>query len=275
MSCLMLAKLINNLPPRLQDLHIDASVTPASNHDMCEAESRLFKSHDSVLSLRCVGLRDGGWCFTHRSFIHLLKRCPDLEDLRLPYAYKGVPYDPTKMGQLLDSDLTHLSSLSMNYCCPECQPRNDVSVILRMFSRGFKRLWLKTYGCRYHNSPPTWTDTLILETLIATSTVNTIEGLTFLARIGHADRITKILKHCPRLRVFRVENFDRDGYDEGIEAKELLSSMKGPWKCQETLEELQVMIREDTHDAEKDIQQLCLRLKSFARSATFFWSRNM
>ncbi|KAF9366171.1 hypothetical protein BGX34_005722 [Mortierella sp. NVP85] len=264
MSCLLLAKLINNLPPQLQDLDIKVSLAFSPNHDLCDAESQTFNSQSSVFSIRRLIFGDGA-CFARRLFIHLLRRCPDVEDLRLPYAYtKGeTRYDLTEVAQSLDSDFTRLSSLTMDCYCPECHPKRDMSVLLEKFSKGFKSLHLSVRGCHRHDTPPNWASTFILERLLTTPTVATIEILCFLADFRNGDHVIRILQNCPQLRVLRVGHLS---FCEGMDASALLSSMKKPWKCQDTLEELQLKIRENTHDTKQDLQQLCLRLKSFPKS---------
>jgi len=227
MTCLALAKLISHLPPQLQDLTIGGSVT-SLEHDLCKVESRLFKSHDSPLSLRRLFFLDVV-CFTKLSFIHLLKRYPDPEHLDLPRVRNDGEDQNylTEVAHLLDSDCKRLSSLGMRCPCPECYPGKDASVILQRFSRGFKCLWLSAFYCQ-HDSPPSWATTTVLETFILSPTVNTIEDLTFSSDFSDGDRPIKILEKCPRLRVFRAKHC---GFLRGMSASGLLSSMEEPWKC--------------------------------------------
>lgn len=139
------------------------------------------------------------------------------------------------MAQLLDSNCKRLSSLSVHCSCPECEPEYP-SQVLKTFSGEIKHLRLDIPICRLHDVPPRWTNTVILESLIASPTVNTIEDLTLPAEFGNGDRIIMVLKHCSRLRVLRVLNYSR--VYKGLDASDLLSSMEEPWKCQDTLEEL-------------------------------------
>ncbi|KAK3824825.1 MAG: hypothetical protein J3Q66DRAFT_395877 [Benniella sp.] len=265
MTCLVLAKLINHLPPQLQELNIYGSVTLATllDHDLCKVESRLFKSHDSPLSLRSLVFLDVA-CFTKLSFIHLLKRCPDLEHLDLPHVSNDGEDQNylTEVAHLLDSGCKRLSSLGMRCLCPECHPGKDASMILQKFSRGFKCLRLSAFYCE-HDSPPTWATTIVLETLIFSPTVNTIEDLTFSSDYGNGDRFIRILEQCPRLRVFRAKH--TSSMCRGLNASDLLSSMEKPWKCQDTLETLELNV----YDSVQKMEQLRLRLRSLPRLTWF------
>ncbi|KAF9344438.1 hypothetical protein BGX34_005662 [Mortierella sp. NVP85] len=277
MTCLTLTKLINNIPQQLQVLEINASIVPVVNHDMCDVESHLFRAQDSVLNIRCLHFGSGGECFSRRSFIQLLRQCPDLESLQLPLAANDSEgqYDVKELAQVLDSNCKRLSTMHIHCYCPICDPAMDMSVLLRGFSRGFQTLYLWGVGCLHDVSLSMWPKTVILETLITTATVNTIQVLSFSENFNSTDPIIGILKHCPRLREFFVFHFS-PSY-KGVEASDLLLSMETPWKCQDTLEALQLKVHgpgnersnsgagDITQDAEQDIEQLHLRLRAFPR----------
>ncbi|KAK3824808.1 MAG: hypothetical protein J3Q66DRAFT_326074 [Benniella sp.] len=276
-TCLILAKLINNLPQQLQVLEINAPIVPVVNHDLCDVESHLFKSQDSLLNIRCLHFGSGGECFSRRSFIQLLRRCPDLESLQLPLASNNNEgqYDVKELAQVLDSNCKRLSTMHIHCYCPICDPAMDMSVLLQRFSRGFQTLYLWGVGCRHDVSLSMWPKTVILETLITTATVNTIQVLSFSENFNTIDPIIGILKHCPRLRQFFVFHF-YPNY-KGMKASDLLFSMETPWKCQDALEALQLKVYdprnersnsgtgESLQDAEQDIEQLHLRLRAFPR----------
>jgi len=271
MTCLLFARLINHLPQQLQVLDVNAPTFRVAANDPCSVDSRLFKSDDSLLSLRRLNFSTVE-CFSIQLLTQLLKRCPDLEDLDLPF---GSHYSATELEQLLDSDCKRLASLGVYHHCPICHPLDDVRTLLQRFSRGFKELRLRNLfnmDCLHDFIPPIWERTVVLETLLATATVNTIEVLSFSEEFDNDDHIVGILKHCPQLREFRVKNLS--GHYEGLKASDLLLSMEEPWRCQETLEVLQLKVRrlrrcsdsdmgEISHDI--DIQQLHLRLDSFPK----------
>jgi hypothetical protein len=150
----------------------------------------------------------------------------------------------------------------------------DTSILLQKFSRGYKQLHFSSVDCRHDVAPPRWPKTVILEKLLATPTVNTLEVLEFAARYDNSEHIIGILKHCPRMRVFEVSHYSPKY--RGMDALDLLVSMEEPWKCQNTLEILHLKIYDPKRERsrpstgkkskeEDHIRQLNLRLDSFPR----------
>ncbi|KAF9366172.1 hypothetical protein BGX34_005723 [Mortierella sp. NVP85] len=275
MTCLLISKLLNHLPPRLEELEVNAVIVPVRNHSQCDIEAHLLRSRDAALPLRRLIIRDE-MCTTGLTLIHLLKRCPELEDLHLPFMSRkskyhyGIP----DIIQLVNSYCKRLFSLSMFSYCPVCHPSMDTSILLQKFSRGYKQLHFSSVDCRHDVAPPRWPKTVILEKLLTTPTVNTLEVLEFAARYDNSEHIIGILKHCPRMREFLVYHYSP--HYRGMDALDLLVSMEEPWKCQNTLEVLHLRIydpkRERTHPStgkksqeEDHIRQLNLRLDSFPR----------
>ncbi|KAF9343324.1 hypothetical protein BGX34_006933, partial [Mortierella sp. NVP85] len=235
MTCRMFGNLLNHLPQHLQELDV-ASLLPVRNHNHCDHHIRLFKSCTSALRLRRLISPHNSLCFVGRMFIPLLERCPELEELRLPIS--DGPYIAlatlTGIVEALNSNCKNLRTLNQE----SCQNIGPIGTVLKEFSNGFRQLLLsceQIYGSQGNRG--------ILGTLLTTASVNTLEVLRYSLREDDEEHIVRILKHCPQLRVFRVDDTRYNNRNiEGADLSDLLLSIDESWKCWDTLEELQLSI---------------------------------
>jgi hypothetical protein len=168
--------------------------------------------------------------------------------------------------QVLDSSCQRLHTLNL-----ESPPSMlQIGVLLKGFSKGFRQLCM-SYVVSSHDAE--WANKRLLETLLTTASVNTIEVLKCGSNTGSAENVIDILKHCTQLRVFRVGS-------EEVDLSDLLLSMDETWGCWSTLEELKlwifnkrVALRHSDAEAKRsrttqDVRDLCLRWRSFPKLKT-------
>ncbi|KAK3824728.1 MAG: hypothetical protein J3Q66DRAFT_325919 [Benniella sp.] len=273
MKCRMFSILLNHLPQQLQELDVSQYTENVRNHRLCNRQIRLLSSHTSTLGLRCLSLKQYPKCFSNEALICLLKRCPELEVLRLP-----IPWDTreniARMVQALDSNCPRLHTLDQE----DTFTMEQIGVLLTGFSKGFRQLHL--IGV-YSGDDPEWQDRQFLETLLSSASVNTVEVLKCQWSYDNEEHVISTLKHCKQLREFRVY---LQGFTRVVDLSDLLLSMDD-WACYSTLEELELRIdnkravREHS-DAEsrrqrtaQDVRELCLRLRSFPKLKTLdiYW----
>ncbi|KAK3824720.1 MAG: hypothetical protein J3Q66DRAFT_325892 [Benniella sp.] len=268
MTCRMYSTLLNHLPLQLQELSVSQHSESVRNHRRCNRQSRLFRSRTSILSIHRLSLRVIPECLSIGTLMHLLRRCRELEELELPTWNIQDNIDiMTEIVQVLDSNCQRLHTLNQ-----ETPPSMmQIGVLLKGFSKGFRQLCLYYVSSSYDAE---WANKSLLETLLTTATVNTIEVLKCAASIaGSAENTIEILKHCTQLRVIRVVS-------EEVDLSDLLLSMDENWGCWSTLEELELWIvnkrvaMEHT-DAEakrgrtaQDVRELYLRWRSFPKLTT-------
>ncbi|KAK3824717.1 MAG: hypothetical protein J3Q66DRAFT_384113, partial [Benniella sp.] len=273
MTCRTLVNLLNHLPQQLQELDV-ASLLPVRYHSHCDHQIRMFKSCTSALRLRRLIFSHNSSCFAERMFIPLLERCPELEELRLPISDGSYISQETLTGivEALDSNCKNLQTLNQE----SCQNIGPIGTILKEFSKGFRQLLLnceQIYGSQGNRG--------ILGTLLTTASVNTLEVLRYSLREDDEEHIIGILKHCPQLRVFHVDDTRYNNRSiEGADLSDLLLSMDQPWKCWDTLEELQLKIvnkkavqgharaKPRLRKTAQDTREICLRLRTLPRLTT-------
>jgi hypothetical protein len=273
MTCCMLGNLLNHLPQQLQELDV-ASLLSVRNHNHCDRQIRLFKSCTSALRLRRLIFSHNSPCLAERMFIPLLERCPELEELRLPISDGPYITQETLTGivEALDSNCKNLQTLNQE----SCQKIGPIGTVLKEFSKGFRQLLLscgQIYGPQDNRG--------ILGTLLTTASVNTLEVLRYSLREDDEEHIIGILKHCPHLRVFRVDDTRYNNRNiEGADLSDLLLSMDESWKCWDTLEELQLNIvnkkavqghsraKPRLRKTAQDTRELCLRFRTLPRLTT-------
>ncbi|KAK3824715.1 MAG: hypothetical protein J3Q66DRAFT_395782 [Benniella sp.] len=274
MTCCMLGNLLNHLPQQLQELDVSDYSESVRNHSRCDRQSELLKSRTSALDLRRLAVSHDEDCFFERMFIHLLRRCPKLEELMLPIEDGSFGKDALdEVVEVLESNCKCLHTLNHTGYLNT----REISVFLKGFSKGFREISLGEVG-GYGGEDPEW-NRRMLETLLTTASVNTIEVLKYTTNNDRGEDFIGILKHCTQIRVFRVEQ-DREDRDDAVDLSDLLLSMDKSWKCWDTLEDLELMIvnkkaiREHSNAkarrrrTARDARELCLRFRSFPKLTT-------
>ncbi|KAK3824679.1 MAG: hypothetical protein J3Q66DRAFT_419319 [Benniella sp.] len=293
LTCMGYAKILAHIPHQVMELQVgvifsaNKQVMDSCNH-YNEQESML-KTRTTPLGLRRLILHGKLSCFIDRMFVSLLQDCPDLEELGLP----SIELPDTDhscyvtLAEALDSHCQHFRTLSLQRYGPKETQAKRVAVLLEKFSRGVRHLYLHDDMYNYpirgmYNYPtrdaiPQWTETLILETLLNTTTANTIEALWMCPSDDDNDNIIRILRQCPRLQEFRLKS----GHQyKGIDISDLVPSMDEPWKCWGTLRVLEIKVTNRSLFNEKSsertwrrvtaqkVRRLCFWLKSFPRLTT-------
>lgn len=282
LTCLMLGKILNHLPRQLQHLDIVFDVSDVRHHKRCDHQTRFFKSHAKRLALRRLLLQGVMPCFFERMFVLFLQQCPDLEEITLPIT--DGEQDFRQVAQTLNSHCPRLHTLDQELFNPRTIAAKHVGFLLQTFSRGFQQLRLDV-RCHVNNYFPGWQENMILKTLVTTASVNTVEFLRIRSYEDNGSHVIGVLKHCSRLREFRVTHGYVYGDNKGVDMTDLLQSMDEPWKCWETLEVLELTVvnqravrdqsypkarrRKTAHDA----RQLCIRLRSIPKLAVadIYW----
>jgi hypothetical protein len=92
-------------------------------------------------------------------FIRLLKRCPELEELRLPMHW-DTRDNIARMVKVLDSNCTRLHTLNQEF------PLSiELTVdLLKEVSKGFRQLYLEGVTS-YNRHDPEWKDNRVLNTI--------------------------------------------------------------------------------------------------------------
>ncbi|KAK3824718.1 MAG: hypothetical protein J3Q66DRAFT_325888 [Benniella sp.] len=274
MTCRMLGNLLNRLPRQLQELNVYGDIRPVRNHRLCERQSRLLKYRNPALGLRRLNLKKIPTCFYTRTYIYMLERCPNLEEFTLPAGeyYNDNQDIATRTLQILESNCKRLHTLT----CEFHMTVKQVAVFLQGFSKGFRQLKLCHLQMDYQDTE--WQNKRFLEALMTTTSFNTIKVLRFNPCGESQEHILWVLKHCPQLRVFGMEEGNYGVVN--VELSDLLMSMDEPWKCWNKLEELQLNIvntrsihehhftKTRRHKTAQDIRELCFRLRSFPKLTT-------
>jgi len=289
MTCLVFSEILSHLPPQLRELEIAGSVEHARHHKRCEDQSLLLSSQLTAFRLRRLILCGEMPCFIDRMIVQVLQRCPELEELMLP-SFNQSPGDTdiTGVAQVLDSSCGRLHKLNQDHST--LGSGIHLNVLLRTFSKGFRRLQLSAFNCFPTSSLIPWDGEHYLETVLTSVTVDTLEVLRCRGGGEEGDRIIGIVRHCARLRELRVLN--EVTQHNGADLTDLVLSMDEPWKCWSTLEVLELMVdnRKCIHESlavfpriirrQKTIQdtrQLCLQLRSLSKLVTLdiHWSLRM
>jgi hypothetical protein len=212
-------------------------------------------------------------CLSYGAFIHLLRLCPELEELTVP-RQPDFLNDMARVVEALDSNCKRLHTLRQR----DGLAIENIGVLLKGFSKGFRRLYLTTVAARYTEDPE-WRNRRFLETLSTTASVNTLEVLEYRWDDDKGEHFITILKNCPQLRVFRVVS-QRYLENARVDLSDLVESMDESWKCWNTLEELSLKIVNRravlAHHLKKarcrrtaqDARKLYLRLRSFPKLTT-------
>jgi hypothetical protein len=291
--CFTLAKVMIHLPHQLRELEMDVNVLVSAAHtcQLCDEQIDLFKSRAIPLSLRRLVLAKGSmkW-FVIRLFIPLLQHCPDLEMLALP-SIKHPDITDTihmEMAQILDSYCPHLHTLSLPRNCskkPVVQSKR-VSLLLEGFSKGLRHLYLLDTTCgRPDHARSQWNEQNVLETLLHTATLNTLEVFRTCPSSNDNDHLLQILRQCPRLREFRL-NRECPRY-AGMDLTHLISAMDEPWESSGTLSVIELKVTNQMFATSVDsessrcyataqaIRQLCFWLKGFPSLTTLHLNWNL
>ncbi|KAF9360794.1 hypothetical protein BGX34_007492 [Mortierella sp. NVP85] len=266
-TCRMYSILLNHLPQQLQELSVSHPSESVRNHRRCNRQTRLFRSRTSILGIQRLNLRSIPECLSIETLMHLLKRCRELGELELPM-WDIQDNTDTMAGivQVLDSNCQRLHTLNQETRLSMLQ----IGVLLKGFSKGFRQLCMPYVGFSHDAE---WANKSLLETLLTTASVNTIEVLKCNSNAGSAENTIEILKHCTQLRVFRA-------LGDEVDLSDLLLSMDETWGCWSTLEELELWIANERvameqTDAEakrrrtaQDVRELYLRWRSFPKLTT-------
>ncbi|KAF9343734.1 hypothetical protein BGX34_006430, partial [Mortierella sp. NVP85] len=197
-TCRMYGTLLNHLPQQLQELDVSENTKRLRNHRRCNHQSHLFMSRTSVLSIRRLSVKHLPRCLSDGAFLHLLRLCPELEELTVPEQpdfVKGM----ARMAEALDSNCKRLHTLRQG----QFIGIEQIGVLLKGFSKGFRQLYLDGVGGSYTQDPE-WKSRRFLETLSTTASINTLEVLTYRWEDDKGEHFIEVLKNCPQLRVFRV-----------------------------------------------------------------------
>ncbi|KAG0000378.1 hypothetical protein BGZ65_004422 [Modicella reniformis] len=259
LSCLVFINILHHLPQQLQELNVrvcdlDEYRGYDRGHGFCNLEPYQFKTKEPF-GLRRLFLDGSIFCIVDPILIQLLERCPQLEELGLPYLYDEL--------RVLDTCCPRLHTLNQERYCNGVIEKEAFNILLRDFSRGFRQLILKSDT---HRGLDMGFDPIILKTLVSTPTADTIEVLRISSFWGKNPYVGEVLRHCPRLREFRV-------WDQlGMDLSDVLLSIDETWVCSDTLEILSLGIcnqkvhEQPTQEADRqktaqDIRQLfhCLR----------------
>ncbi|KAF9963089.1 hypothetical protein BGZ65_006080, partial [Modicella reniformis] len=113
LCCLVFIKILHHLPQQLQELNVLVCNLDEDNrgHRHCNVEPYQFKTKEPPFGLRHLFLNGALACFVGPILIQLLERCPQLEELGLPYLHDE--FDINKMVQVLDT------------CCPRLHTLNQ------------------------------------------------------------------------------------------------------------------------------------------------------
>ncbi|KAF9356257.1 hypothetical protein BGX34_010012 [Mortierella sp. NVP85] len=263
--CPVLLKILNHLPQHLQELDIGVKVENYRHHQRCVKRTRLLEFQGTPLGLQRLVLRESMNCFMKRAFLPLLRRCPNLEELTLPCTDEWQDY--SGLAQVLDTQCKCLRTLNQEQRRWGSLSSSLVCAILQGFTHGFQQLRLYNVHWRPEDS--------ILEKLLISASVNTIEVLRICSTYDKSEHVIGILRQCPCLREFRTHGGNRDF--DGTDVSDLVSSMAQPWKCWDTLEilGLEVCNWRAVHEQPsakarrrkmiQDTRQLCLQLRSLPK----------
>ena len=256
LSCLVLARLVLQLPTSLLDLRLDVDVVAPEGHpDSCEVEGLRLESKSVNLTIQRLFLRGRMTCFVERMFIRLIKRCPDLEQLHVPlledreneFRYYH------ELATTLNTECPKLHALSSDICGAGAVPVQYLNSLLRDL-RGLGTLSLTHDGCSHQERVEQEQQERIPTMLITTPSMATIEVLE-LCPLGYlGSDISTILQSCPRLRQLRARG---DGtLTHAEEISRLVSPTALAWECLSTLEVFEVSIgNEDNCVPELDSEQ--------------------
>ncbi|KAF9347008.1 hypothetical protein BGX34_003469 [Mortierella sp. NVP85] len=251
LTCVAFAKFLRNIPHQLQQLELTSNVKNVSyhrGHRSCNTHSRVMELNPTGLEIRRLVFEGEMPCFVDRTLIPLLRRCPELQELTLPFIYSmDAHFDIHELARVLDSNCLALHTLHHGYppnwsrrfdCDPSAVQLMDT--LLRGFSRGFRQLSVYNLYCFDEDFDSLWNDYRVLSTLSTSATFNTLEVLILSPGHGNSDEMIEILAYCPRLREFRVDR--RTGGNNSVVVIDLWESMKTPWRCWETLQILELEI---------------------------------
>ncbi|KAK3824719.1 MAG: hypothetical protein J3Q66DRAFT_419392 [Benniella sp.] len=270
-TCRMYGTLLNHLPQQLQELVVSENTKRLRNHKRCDRQSYLFMSRTLVLSIRHLSVRHFPLCLSG-AFIHLLRLCPELEELTVPMQPDFLK-DMARVVEVLDSNCRRLHTLRQG----QSIPMEQIGVLLKGFSKGFRQLYLNNVvEC---TQDPEWRNRRLLETLSTTASVNTLEVLEYRWIDDKGEHFIAALKNCTQLRVFRVVS-QRYNDHARVDLSDLVESMDESWKCWDTLEELRLKVvnrravlahrlkKARCQRTAQDARKLYLRLRSFPKLTT-------
>jgi hypothetical protein len=156
----------------------------------------------------------------------MLRRCPELEELTFP---SGSGVQESGMTDVLKSHCKRLHTINQEQC--PIRSSDTICAILQGSSEGIRELRL--LGVEWLNGD------CILQRIMTTATLNTIEVVRICPRINTGDITISVLANCPRLKEFTSIGEEPNS---GVELSDLLSSMFESWRCWPTLEVLSLEV---------------------------------
>ncbi|KAK3824703.1 MAG: hypothetical protein J3Q66DRAFT_384101 [Benniella sp.] len=248
LTCVAFAKFLCNIPQQLQELELASNVKNVSCHESCSTHSRAIELNPTAFGLRRLVFEGEMPCFIDRTLIPLLRCCPELQELTLPFIRRldARHFNIYELAQVLDSNCHALHTLHHGYPPNwwkrfKCDPAavELMNALLTSFSRGFRQLTVYNLYCYGAN----FVSLLDAHQILKSVTFNTLEVLILSPGYGKSDEVLGILTHCPRLREFRVDR--RTGGDNSVSVMDFWQSMRTPsWSCWNTLQVLELEIND-------------------------------
>ncbi|KAG0231575.1 hypothetical protein B0O80DRAFT_529549 [Mortierella sp. GBAus27b] len=230
-ACYSLPTFIAHLPPQLLELDMGSYVI-----QNCYGTSKdhIREFHIPKLRLRRLILSWPPRCFIASMFLPLLRQCPDLEVLQLPFQLcndKRV-YDAVKLAHVFETHCERLHTLMVQHCAPKCRASVDLVKLVQAFPKEFRGLYLCNYRCCEFQG-------------------------------DYLD----VVQWFPWLQEFGMD-CSRKIYKKGIDTLEIIKAMDQPWKCWNGLETLRLyVINKDTPEDEviRRTYRLFLKLRSLPK----------
>ncbi|KAF9159760.1 hypothetical protein BGX21_001942 [Mortierella sp. AD011] len=219
---------LSHLPPKLEELTMMTYYYVSQHSD--PANRLLPLQLDRPTALRRITMLDEMCSPQHYFLPSLLLYCPDLEEISVPHYSEGS----RDIAAILRANCPKLRVLNQGvYISPffECEMRQLLSTA---FPNGVRRLVL---GKMIKHSRDR--QSRFLSILAKSPSANTIEVLEMeRPRVYVSGDLVCILQSCPKLRVLRLTGTQQSR--NGTDISDIVSSLSMPWRCQDTLEVLEL-----------------------------------